>query len=703
MILLKELNIKDYISHEKTTIVFKENDKLLLSGRSGSGKSSIPEAILWALYGRGRSDNRALVRRGAKSATVSLKLVDGGLETLITRTVSAAGKNLLNVTQNTGKEGQFLPIERTGIRDIQDWIERGLLHASYELFTNSVAYPQENENSFVKANASRRKDLLLEIVRAGNFDQLYEKARKTLTEKETESTVATSKMISLEVSIKQGKETISKIDSLTKDVEKFSNELETYNLLMKDLEKKANNITGLAKQITDKKSMGQMIQQSLIAIETQRAKDNQSIEDHNKIDIQKARNEVEELKDIDKQQERIEQTLKDNADRQMKINAHLANKPQITDFVREIELINERLIPLIEQSGECPSGDKCPFVKPIKGQIAFLTEQIENKTNQNKREKQDMLGWEKMYAEFAPLKDTDVLYQELQKLKKIKNDLSESKQVVLNYESFDKVLKEIKEREEKAKVDTEKYTSDLTLVNKEIKEYEEELEKTDSNQINIDLANLNISILDAQNAKEQASADLIIATRTQDYVKNAISELSGLKKGMSKLDGEIESLVLLKEALSPKGIKAVAVDYVVPQLEESINQILGQMSDFRIRLDTQQSKVKEEDGQKEGLFITVINDRGDEMAYENYSGGEKVKITTAISEAMALLVNVGFRIMDENIVSLDAESTEGFMQVLEQLQDKFPQLIIISHLQDVKDLFVNQMTILKTNGVSKIK
>ena len=103
------------------------------------------------------------------------------------------------------------------------------------------------------------------------------------------------------------------------------------------------------------------------------------------------------------------------------------------------------------------------------------------------------------------------------------------------------------------------------------------------------------------------------------------------------------------------------------------------------------------------MFITVINDRKEELPFNSYSGGEKVKITIAISEALASLMNqIGFRIMDENIVSLDKESTEGFVIVLEKLQQKFPQLLVISHLQEVKDIFEKKITVVKVNGTSKI-
>jgi exonuclease SbcC len=193
-----------------------------------------------------------------------------------------------------------------------------------------------------------------------------------------------------------------------------------------------------------------------------------------------------------------------------------------------------------------------------------------------------------------------------------------------------------------------------------------------------------------------------LAQSAEVTIKEANNRLVALKKGMVEAKDQTESLELLKEAFSPRGVKAVIIDYLVPQLEERINGVLSQMSDFRIRLDTQKATVDDE-GVKEGLFITVLNDSKEELPFASYSGGEKVKITVAISEALASLMSgVGFRLMDENIVSLDKESTEGFVEVLERLQEKFPQLMIISHLQEVKDMFESKITVVKVNGISKI-
>ena len=104
----------------------------------------------------------------------------------------------------------------------------------------------------------------------------------------------------------------------------------------------------------------------------------------------------------------------------------------------------------------------------------------------------------------------------------------------------------------------------------------------------------------------------------------------------------------------------------------------------------------------EGLFITVKNAQGEEFDFNSYSGGERVRISVAISEALASLQRVGFRIMDETIQALDENMIENFTTVLGKIQSRYSQLICISHLQPVKDLFEKRILVSKLDGVSHI-
>jgi len=702
MILLKELKLNNFLSHENTKIKFNETGKLLLDGKSGSGKSSITEAILWTFYGKGRSDNRSLVRRGSKIASASLKLIDNELETIITRSVSSAGKNTLTVTQSTGPAGQFLPIARTGIKDVQDWIENDFLKASYELFTNSVAYPQDNENSFVKASASKRKDLLLEIVRAGNFDDLYIKARNAITANESGSAVTVSKIEGLNDIISRTKEEVDKISVYQKEVDSLNLEVDKKVKEEETLNKKLSDISGIQQKINDKSSLIVSYRESLENLTNQEEKDKETIDEYGKLDIDSAKKDLEKIVVLQQQITDYNTLLKENAINSMKMNALLADKPIVNDFTKDIANINGQIIPLLRDSGSCPSGDKCPFVKPIKSQIEFLTGQIEEKNEIMKNQKVELEFWDKKYSELVPLTDDTDIYIELKKIDDEITELEKSRDVITKYEIFEKNVKEAKERMEKVVSSKEKLIVDITLFENEIDKLKADLKESNPDNLNIEISTLRIEIKELRESLVSASGELISAQKGSVTLKECEKDIRDLKVLLASKNKENEALKLLKEALSPRGIKAVVVDYLVPQLEEKINAILSKMSDFVIRLDTQKGKA-DGDGVKEGLFITVLNESGEEMSFDNYSGGEKIKLTIAISEALASLMSgVGFRIMDENIISLDNESTQSFVTVLFILQEKFPQLLVVSHIQEIKDMFQTKIDIIKTNGISKI-
>ena len=158
---------------------------------------------------------------------------------------------------------------------------------------------------------------------------------------------------------------------------------------------------------------------------------------------------------------------------------------------------------------------------------------------------------------------------------------------------------------------------------------------------------------------------------------------------------------LLKGAFSPNGLKAIVIDYILPMLEDKINSVLSQLSSFRIKLSTQKLSV---DGEKtiEGLWITIVNDQNEEMAFESYSGGEKTSLNVSIFEGLASMQKFGFRIFDETILGLDNTMIENFGTVILKLKENINQLLIISHIPAVQEIFTEKIEIKKVNGTSQI-
>jgi DNA repair exonuclease SbcCD ATPase subunit len=293
--------------------------------------------------------------------------------------------------------------------------------------------------------------------------------------------------------------------------------------------------------------------------------------------------------------------------------------------------------------------------------------------------------------------------KELQEIKEKQLTYAQMKEVMVRHDMDKENIEILRKKIEEDRVQLIKDTVKSEDVLNQARELNEKLGKFNSKEIENQIFNGETIINLITKNREESVRNLTLAQKAQETVQDGQLCLKTLVKDTKITKGWIDDLLLLKEALSPRGVKAVAIDYLIPQLEERINTVLCQMSDFKIRLDTQKATADEE-GVKEGLFITVINDQGQEMSYESYSGGEKSRITISISEGLATLLtsSIGFRIMDEIIIGLNPEMITDFVSVLTKLQEKYQQIIFISHIPEAKEIFENSITVIKTNGISKI-
>jgi exonuclease SbcC len=92
--MIKAIELENFISHRTTRIVFDRGITIFI-GNNGSGKSSVIDAITFALYGQHtRKTNRNLVRRGSESASVSVRLTVGSKEYNAHRQLGSNGQTL---------------------------------------------------------------------------------------------------------------------------------------------------------------------------------------------------------------------------------------------------------------------------------------------------------------------------------------------------------------------------------------------------------------------------------------------------------------------------------------------------------------------------------------------------------------------------------------------------------------------------------
>ena len=197
MILLNRIQLNNFLSHSDTAIDFEPDHNVLIDGKSGSGKSSIVEGLIWALYGQGRSDNKSLIKKGNKKATVTVILedVDKKMFYKIERSITGSNKHKLEVMEMFYVDSSgFSPVKTTGVKGAQEYLEKNILHSSYSLFINSIAYPQDNIDNFVRQTAGKRKEIILEIINNAGYDDYLKRTKDELTKFKTDSRVNESRI-----------------------------------------------------------------------------------------------------------------------------------------------------------------------------------------------------------------------------------------------------------------------------------------------------------------------------------------------------------------------------------------------------------------------------------------------------------------------------------------------------------------------------
>ena len=111
-------------------------------------------------------------------------------------------------------------------------------------------------------------------------------------------------------------------------------------------------------------------------------------------------------------------------------------------------------------------------------------------------------------------------------------------------------------------------------------------------------------------------------------------------------------------------------------------------------------------------FNILVEDGGDFYPITRYSGGEvdmiAISVRIAISDYLMRFGNQGqsysFLILDEIFGSQDLEHRENLINMLRKLEDRFPQILAISHISDVHGQFDNTLQVIEDElGNSRIE
>ena len=163
----------------------------------------------------------------------------------------------------------------------------------------------------------------------------------------------------------------------------------------------------------------------------------------------------------------------------------------------------------------------------------------------------------------------------------------------------------------------------------------------------------------------------------------------------------------LYEAFGPKGLQALLIETILPRIEQEANKLLGRMTDGRmtVKLETQRELKSRRGEYAETLEIEISDELGP-RSYEMFSGGEAFRINLALRIALSKVLAhrsgapLPTLFIDEGFGTQDAAGRERILDVIRAIEPDFKRIIVITHLEELKEAFPLRIEVEKRDGAS---
>ncbi len=183
-----------------------------------------------------------------------------------------------------------------------------------------------------------------------------------------------------------------------------------------------------------------------------------------------------------------------------------------------------------------------------------------------------------------------------------------------------------------------------------------------------------------------------------------------LREEKEQLNAEIARLKVLERAFSKDGVPAMLIEQALPELSEEANRILSRLSNYSmsVTFDTQREYKDAKRADKMETLDILISDGSSTRDYETYSGGEAFRINFAIRLALARLLSrrsgaqLRTLVIDEGFGNQDTEGRQRLVEAIGQVADDFDMIIVITHIEELKEQFPKRIEVEKTTSGSRV-
>ena len=617
-------------------------------GSNGSGKSSIPEILVYTLFGKTIKHPKKINHKDVLNNQVGKGLVTevrwGDFRVVRTRKPDS----LRMWESSEGVWDDSTEITLGGQPATQKLIEEKL-GLNYETFVNVVVFTDNNAGSFLECDSAGKRDIVENLLSLEKYKNFSESAKILKKEKKDEIKIAQHDYESARQGLAQSESRIKAAKEQESSwVEKRKSELSSMVSKLESLEKSLNSTP-----------------EGEDSLKYQKAQERIS-ELNSEVDsLENNRSKIQEMLD--------EAVAKSSSviDKKSEVQVEMNHNSSLSDSLSEKIRLNREEIERLERS----EGATC---KLCMGKVS--------KEN---------------YEKYTGLLETEIkdLSDKLKSIEATREKLAQKMTKIKQRESS------ISEASLAAKSKLSKISSELSSMRRELSELNR-IEKPQSKDADQRILEQQIeSVKDQISEKKSEISGESPFKKIIDSLEVEIEEkkslLSKAESSMESLEKEIPYYEFWSVAFGDSGIRRFVIDGIIPALNSKIAYWLQFLIDGKIRLEF--------NNELEETIERSPSD-GDPFVYYGMSGGEKRRLNLAVSQAFAhvMMLNSGscpsVVFLDEVTTNIDQMGVVGVYNMISELA-KDRQVFITTHDQNLLEMLegCELINLEKRKGFTRLK
>ncbi len=667
-----------------------------LAGENGAGKSALLEAIVWALWGRARDGKRSddeLIHFGESEMRVAFTFDLSGqrYQVIRQRKSGKRGQSLLALQLYDVDTESWRGLSEAGIRSTQRKIDE-LLRIDYDTFMNSAFIAQGRADEFTVKSAGERKAVLASILGLGQWQVFEQRARDravTLTE---DVRVLEREIAATDAELERRPEYNQELSDAESGLSQILEQLRAAEKDMADVEQARQGLAHARRSSDDLNARLQQGESELADAKKElAAAQTKSDQELLRAEHDSIQSELESLNESESEHKQLASERADDAEMAARLQGEnetlIAEADPLKQRIAALQAATEPICPTCGKALDEDAREH--LLVDLQGDLDVRRERYTEQREQHQRLVAQVQTLDKVLAELDKgLKHKPGLQRKIAELSLALASAAEAHAAIVG----------LQQRQQRWQDTLAQDRVQMEQFQLEERKYQLQLQAADERQQTLERLRFEhrVAIERVGSARQKLAALDGLAQRRESRT----NERGKLAKHIAVYDE-------LHVAFSKQGVPAMIIEAAVPEVEETANRLLGRMTGGRmsVRFDTQREL--KSGIVRETLDIKIADDLGT-RSYELYSGGEAFRVNFAIRIALSKLLarRAGAQlqtvVIDEGFGTQDARGRERLLEAISVIQDDFERVLVITHIEELKEAFPTRINVVKTAAGSTL-